>query len=120
MTQYDPWFEPPRIARGEVNEPRTEAIPTSPATERIPTASAAQAYTPEPPPIVLRRARPAVFVAPAPQENVVVSRDLSMNRGPSKQPALSRNRKIAGNLPAWDPAPPGEIRMAPRRPSGGS
>jgi hypothetical protein len=110
------------MARQLSHDDATAAFPaaSAPATERIPTAVPAQPYETVAPPIVLRRARPAVFIAPQPDEGHVVSRDVGLSRGLSKQPELSRNRKIAGNLPAWDPLPPGEIHVVSRRPAGGS
>ena len=65
MTQNNPWAPPPRISRGHAGEPATEAIPAAQATERMPVAPPPQMPSPEPPPFVLRRARPAVFIAPA-------------------------------------------------------
>lgn len=71
-----------------------------------------------PPPIMIRRARPNVFVPPQPQDQgQVISRDVGLQRKIAK-PEISRNRKIAGNLPAWDPLPPGEIHVIHR--GGGS
>ncbi|WP_006245063.1 hypothetical protein [Mycolicibacterium tusciae] len=104
------WAGPPRIARQPSTDDPTIAFP----------AASAQTFETEAPPIVLRRARPAVFAAPEPEKGEVIARSFGLGSGLSKQPELSRNRKIAGNLPAWDPLPPGEIRVAPRRPSGGS
>jgi hypothetical protein len=97
----------------------TTAIP-APVTDQMPAAyQAAQAYSePLPPPIMIRRARPAVFIPPQPEEQgQLISRDLGVRR--IEKPELSRNRKIAGNLPAWDPLPPGEIHAIHRRPSRG-
>jgi hypothetical protein len=61
-----------------------------------------------------------VFIAPQSEKGHLVSRDVGLGRGLSKQPELSRNRKIAGNLPGWEPLPPGEVRVVSRRPAGGS
>lgn len=72
------------------------------------------------PPIVLRRARPAVFTPPLPDDGKLIARELGLKAGLSKQSELSRNRKVAGDLPAWEPLPPGEIHVEPRRPSVGS
>ncbi|MBS1696410.1 MAG: hypothetical protein JST91_29845 [Actinobacteria bacterium] len=107
---------PPRIMREPSTDYPTEAFAAAaaPPTERIASA-AAHARGTAPPPIVLRRARPAVFIAPQPEEGTLVSRDIGLGRSLPKQPELSRNRKIAGNLPSWDPLPPGEIRVTPRR-----
>lgn len=79
------------------------------ATERIPVV--------EPPPVVLKRARPSLFKPPEPpRDEQMVSRNvLGGNR--VDKPELSRNRKIAGDLPSWDPTPPGEIHVMPRRSS---
>lgn len=82
--------------------------------------SATMAFETQPPPIVVRRARPAVFTPPAPDDGKLIAREIGLKAGLSKQAELSRNRKVAGDLPAWDPLPPGEIRVEPRKPSGGS
>ena len=114
------WAGHPRIARHTSEDP-TAAFPSASAeaTDSFRTAAPVQSFETAAPPIVLRRARPAVFIAPQPEEGKLIARELGLGVGLSKQPELSRNRKIAGNLPAWDPLPPGEIRVAPRRPSGG-
>ena len=58
---------------------------------------------------VIRRTRRRPFIPPAPDaDTTVVSREL-LSRNKSAKPQLSRNRKIAGDLPGWDPLPPGEV-----------
>lgn len=92
------------------------------ATQRfpVPNHQVAEASTEHfraatPPPVVLRRARPSLFIPPEPsKEEQMVSRNMLTNRRIDK-PELSRNRRIAGDLPSWDPTPPGEIRVMPRR-----
>jgi hypothetical protein len=70
----------------------------------------------EPPPIFIRRARSSAFIPPEPREHgQMISRDNGLRR--VDKPELTRNRRIAGNLPAWDPMPPGEVRVVPRRPA---
>lgn len=46
---------------------------------------------------------------------VVVGRGLLRSKAAPQKQQLSRERKIAGDLPSWDPMPPGEISV--RRPS---
>jgi hypothetical protein len=69
-------------------------------------------------PVIRRRSR-AMFAA-RPQDpkdiDVVVSRGILSARS-AKKPGTSRHRKIAGNLPAWEPLPPGELVV--RRTSSG-
>lgn len=121
MNQRSPW------SGGDGNQPHSSepataafAAASAPATDRLPSVPAGMAEPP-PPPIMLRRARPSVFIAPQPaNEGQVLARDFSLRRGADKPKELTRNRKIAGNLPVWDPAPPGEIKVVPRRPNGGS
>lgn len=58
---------------------------------------------------VIRRTRRRPFIPPSPDTGpAVVSREL-LSRDRSRKSQLSRNRKIAGDLPAWDPLPPGEV-----------
>ncbi|WP_156628664.1 hypothetical protein [Mycobacterium sp. 1274756.6] len=58
---------------------------------------------------IIRRTRRRPFIPPTPDaENTVVSREL-LSRGKGKKSQLPRNRKIAGDLPTWEPLPPGEI-----------
>lgn len=49
-------------------------------------------------------------------EEQLVSRAILGSRS-SKKPALTRNHVIAGDLPDWEPLPPGELSVI-RRPSG--
>ena len=60
---------------------------------------------------LVRRTRRAAFVPPDPEQvaGPAVSRQWSLGARPSGQTQLPRNRKIAGNLPSWDPTPPGEV-----------
>lgn len=46
--------------------------------------------------------------APEQSQPTTVSRDFTKSRKRTETSKLSRNRKIAGDLPAWDPLPPGE------------
>ncbi|WLP92150.1 hypothetical protein [Gordonia sp. NB41Y] len=66
-------------------------------------------------PVVRRPGRR--FLPPAPpeqQSTPVVSRDFTRTRRSTNADAqkLSRKRKIAGDLPAWDPMPPGETLVS--------
>lgn len=45
---------------------------------------------------------------------VVVGRGLLRSKAAHQKPQLSRERKIAGDLPSWDPVPPGEIAVRRR------
>lgn len=64
----------------------------------------------------VRRTRRNPFIPPSDQaQGPAVSREL-LSRGRAAGAKLSRNRKIAGDLPDWDPLPPGEITLA--RPTG--
>jgi hypothetical protein len=63
---------------------------------------------------VVRRTRRKPFIAPLNEDATpAVSRELA-SRKPAK-PQISRNRRIAGDLPDWDPLPPGEIVVARHR-----
>lgn len=60
---------------------------------------------------VIRRTRRRPFVPPTQtDDSPAVSREL-LSRTKIGKPQLSRNRKIAGDLPDWDPLPPGEISV---------
>jgi len=78
------------------------------------------AYSPDetaaadPEPVVVRRNRKSPFVAPAPaadeQSGITVSRSWGLGlRSAKTSSGLTRNRKIAGDLPGWCPLPPGEL-----------
>lgn len=75
------------------------------------------------PATVVRRTRRAPFNPPAEQptqpSGTVVSRNWGLGLRSStrgKESGLTRNRKIAGDLPDWAPLPPGEISVD--RPAG--
>lgn len=60
-------------------------------------------------PVIRRRTR--TMFAPRPQDQneveLIVSRGI-LNARQAKKPETSRKRLIAGNLPEWEPLPPGE------------
>jgi hypothetical protein len=86
------------------------AAATKPQTKAPSTKSAEESDT------VVRRTRRSPFVPPSGQaDGPAVSREL-LSRGAIGKPQMSRNRKIAGDLPDWDPLPPGEITVL--RPNG--
>lgn len=61
-------------------------------------------------PVIRRRSR-KMFVPAAPPSSdldVIVARGILSSRQ-SARPTTSRHRKIAGNLPDWEPLPPGEV-----------
>ena len=64
-------------------------------------------------PVVVQRGRAAARLRPRPQadlppDGVIVSRNVLGSRSDTR-PQTSRERKIAGDLPAWEPLPPGEL-----------
>lgn len=109
----------PRIARVSPDDAVTQqfsAANHAASTEQFAVPYPQEVGVPEqaPPPIMIRRARPNVFVPPQPQDHgQAISRDLGQ-QSKITQPKIPRNRKIAGNLPAWDPLPPGEIHVIHR------
>lgn len=60
---------------------------------------------------IVRRTQRAPFVPPNPEQadGPAVSRLWSLGARSSGRTELPRNRKIAGDLPSWDPTPPGEV-----------
>jgi hypothetical protein len=70
-----------------------------------------------PPTVVIRRDRAGSrFLprqAPVPEGGVIVGRNVLASRVTTK-PQTSRERKVAGELPEWEPLPPGELLV--RRP----
>jgi hypothetical protein len=46
--------------------------------------------------------------------SVVVGRGFLRSKATPQKQQLSRERKIAGDLPAWDPMPPGEVAVRRR------
>ena len=64
------------------------------------------------PTVVVRRGHAATRLLPRAEEpapgGVVVHRSVLARRS-SDKPQTSRERKIAGDLPDWEPLPPGEL-----------
>jgi hypothetical protein len=67
-------------------------------------------------PFIVRRSRSAgrLHLRPATTDTTIVGRDLLKARRPDQKPQTERQRKIAGDLPDWQPLPPGELPV--RRP----
>lgn len=84
----------------------TESVPSQSAGLDAPSPAAVADDLP-----VIRRRSRAMF-HPREEDSsdigVVVSRSILTARN-AKEPETSRKRKIAGNLPAWEPMPPGEL-----------
>jgi hypothetical protein len=63
-------------------------------------------------PTIVRRGHAATRLLPRAEEpessTVVVHRSVLARRS-SDKPKTSRERKIAGDLPEWEPLPPGEL-----------
>lgn len=103
---------------------RTEVLPGYAPAPPPPPPSQQANVAPQPSsgtPIVQRGPRTkARFVTPPVAAAVVVDRKelLTGNRRNEGKPAFSRNRKIAGDLPAWSPTPPGEILIQRKGVSG--
>lgn len=68
---------------------------------------------PEPDGFVVQRTRRSPFNPPATEgvelSNFTISRNWASQRVQKKPTGLTRNRKIAGDLPDWAPLPPGEL-----------
>jgi hypothetical protein len=64
--------------------------------------------------IIRRRSVSAQHFLPkeAAAETTVVSRNVLRPRETKKRTETSRERKIAGDLPDWEPLPPGELLVA--------
>lgn len=60
---------------------------------------------------VIRRGLSAtrLLPPPPPADTTVISRQVLRPRAGGSRPETSRERKIAGNLPQWEPLPPGEL-----------
>lgn len=71
-------------------------------------------------PMTVRRVRSADRFTPRPPaeaENggeTIVARNIFGERT-SKKPQISRERVIAGDLPEWEPLPPGELQVVRHR-----
>lgn len=67
---------------------------------------------------VISRARSASRFLPAvaspTDSGVVVGRGFLRSKVTPQKQQLSRERKIAGDLPSWDPMPPGEVSVRRR------
>lgn len=90
------------MSEQDVNEPAPEAEEPAPAAEQ-PGAST-----------IVRRGHAAMRLLPRAEEpassTVVVHRSVLARRSTDK-PKTSRERKIAGDLPDWEPLPPGELTV---------
>lgn len=70
-------------------------------------------------PVIIRRTRKSPFIAASEEEvsqraGVTVSRNWSLalrSSAAKKDSGMTRNRKIAGDLPQWSPLPPGELHV---------
>ena len=64
-----------------------------------------------PEPLVIRRGLSATRLLPPtpPADTTVISRQVLRPRAGGTRPETSRERKIAGDLPQWEPLPPGEL-----------
>jgi hypothetical protein len=57
------------------------------------------------------------FLPPPPpeqKETAAIARDFARGKRRDSSPKLGRKRKIAGDLPSWDPMPPGESLVVRR------
>ncbi|MDO4685695.1 MAG: hypothetical protein Q4A92_04040 [Corynebacterium sp.] len=84
--------------------------------ESAPETSAPQATVPAPTPptpdvpvIRRERKRPRFVERPKENDQIISRSDLLANKRNGGKPAFSRQRNIAGDLPRWNPEPPGEI-----------
>lgn len=80
--------------------------------DQTPPADAQQ--TPDLPVTIVRRTRSSgrFHTRPTPDTTeVVVGRDLLKARRPSTGWTTKRERQIAGDLPDWEPLPPGELHV---------
>lgn len=71
-----------------------------------------QAESPSAPPVIVRRGHAATRLVPRVEpprvEGIVVQRSIFTRRS-SDKPQTSRQRQVAGDLPDWEPLPPGEL-----------
>jgi len=102
-TQVAPYTPPIGLGQAVARPGQTAATATA-----APAASA-----PMDTPIVVRRGTRSAFSPPpadASTTSPTVSRAWAAGRsGPAGVQQLSRQRKMAGDLPEWEPLPPGEI-----------
>lgn len=71
--------------------------------------------------LTVRRPRAAARLLPrdsTPDAGVVVSRNVLRSNATAAAPTTDRERRIAGELPDWEPLPPGELLV--RRPGPGA
>lgn len=67
---------------------------------------------------IVRRSRIAPFIPPSDPDDTqgpAVSRTWAARSLPVKSPELTRNRQLAGDLPDWEPLPPGETLVRRHR-----
>lgn len=93
----------------------SHTVPDPDVAPRGPSAESDRNHETEP--VIVSRPRRTALIPPPPETNeplasgAVVSRDwgLGLRSAKSKESGLTRNREIAGDLPAWAPVPPGEL-----------
>jgi hypothetical protein len=69
--------------------------------------------TPDDVPPIVRRTRSGGKFTPRPpkaEQGAIVSRNILASRATDRA-QTSRERIVAGDLPDWDPLPPGEVRV---------
>jgi hypothetical protein len=126
-----PSFAPPAIITGppvaaapaEPEAPAAPPVVAEPAPAPVPEASAPTfdpAPSPNPAPaatadtsgFIVRRTRTSPFLPPTPvdaDETPSVSRAWATAQGKKVKGQLGRQRRMAGDLPGWEPLPPGEL-----------
>lgn len=111
----------PSASPQPASAPASAAQPTPVPAASAPAAAAQPAPVPatssQPTPVVKRprsRRRPRFVEKPKKKDDSLVARQslLSASKPPDGKHQFSRERKVAGNLPDWDPTPPGEIRIS--------
>jgi hypothetical protein len=90
--------------------------PIAPASEPVAAATEPADQAPAAEDIVVRRTRRTPFLPPAhvdeEEGGVVISRSWTSARRAAGSADVGRQRKIAGDLPSWEPLPPGEVVVA--------
>ncbi|MDO4761607.1 MAG: hypothetical protein Q4A31_06800 [Corynebacterium sp.] len=99
-----------------MNNPFLNTEPTPNTEAETTTTNELVATTPATAPAVVKptsRRRPRFVERPTDENTPIVNRRdlLTANKTHNGKPQISRERQIAGNLPNWEPTPPGGITI---------
>ncbi len=98
------FIQPPPASVATVELATNEAAPELSNSEPTPVVDVSE--------VVIRRTRTSPFLPPPlpdEEQTPIISRAWAGSRNSGRKAQLTRERKMAGGLPDWEPLPPGEL-----------